>query len=534
MTLSGHIVHSNSQRSRLLLADAVAPRLRLPLFVFFMTVALAVWSAYDRETALVKALLLCCSLVLMMAFRLLWRRNSRVAAGLMTLTTTLFALYALVTIRDDEALIALATPFDRFVENTLNANIIGGILAMLIPFSIAAVQLNSARWRWASGLLLTGQALVLVLSGSRGAWLALMGVAGLLIVWKLIRRMAHPVVMFGTVISLTIVLTLAGLLFVPDLGQSLLNRLPAAGGASRLDLYRNSIILVNDYPLIGAGLGGFMMLYSTYSFLIHVGFSTHAHNLYLDIAIEQGLVGLFCWLWLCGAAFWIFAQAYNAQGNLQPLSVAAAAALAVLLLHGLVDDAVYASNGIVFMLLPFAFVPFVAAPPTRWQWLPLVALVFVLAAMVLTMRGRSLMWGNWAAVQQSQLELGVYSWPEWPIQDQVRRDHDMSAIVNGYEQALELNPNNIAANRRLGQIQLSLGEYAAARDRLANAYALTPWDNATRQLYGEALLTTGDVEEGRQLWQTVNNEQAQLSMVRSFWYGHIGDGERQRLVEESQ
>jgi hypothetical protein len=68
-----------------------------------------------------------------------------------------------------------------------------------------------------------------------------------------------------------------------------IDRLPGGGGLARWTYYRDGWRWPRIIPLIGAGLGSFMMLYSTYQLLLprrlqHV----HAHNLLLDVAIEQG------------------------------------------------------------------------------------------------------------------------------------------------------------------------------------------------------------------------------------------------------
>jgi len=140
---------------------------------------------------------------------------------------------------------------------------------------------------------------------------------------------------------------------------------------------------------------------------------------------------------------------------------------------------------------------------------------------------------NLAAVRQSRAELSLYSWPEWPIQDALRREIDLAPVIAGYEKALELNPGNVSANRRLGQIELSLGRYEDALGHLESAYKARSWDNAARQLYGEALLANGFVEDGAAMWRQVNNKQGQLS-YREFWYKHIGDDERLAAVRSAR
>lgn len=136
---------------------------------------------------------------------------------------------------------------------------------------------------------------------------------------------------------------------------------------------------------------------------------------------------------------------------------------------------------------------------------------------------------NLAAVNQSKQELAVYQWPEWKIQDAARLSIELDRVIANYQRALDLNPNNASANRRLGQIELSYGEYESARKHLEVAYRQNPHDNATRQLLGEAYISTGNLQHGANLWRSVNNGQDQLSL-RYFWYGHIGDFERQAAI----
>jgi hypothetical protein len=282
-----------------------------------------------------------------------------------------------------------------------------------------------------------------------------------------------------------------------------------------------------------------MMVYSTYQLLIHVGFSSHAHNLVLNVAAEQGMVAvcalLVTWTFFAGL-LWEKEGQEIAMVRYLP-TLAAALALVTMIVHGMVDDPFFATRAVVFLFVPLAFiVPLDKA--VRLTDLRLInvilvaALVAGLAVSLLLPALRATWYANLGAVRQGQIELAVYSWPVWPIQDEVRRREDLSDATRAYSRALALNPNDFSANRRLGQIELSQGAYESARARLQTAYGQLPWDNATRQLLGEALIATGQVAEGRALWATVNNDQDQL-LARQFWYEYIGDNYRHNLIEET-
>jgi hypothetical protein len=322
----------------------------------------------------------------------------------------------------------------------------------------------------------------------------------------------------------------------PERMITLVEQLPAlAGGESRFDLFRNSLILAMDYPFIGAGLGGFMMLYSSYAYLLHVGFIVHAHNLFLDIAIEQGLIALFA-LFLAWSimGLWLWREAKD--GQLRPLTAAASLSLTTIVVHGLLDDTLYGSRAVLLLFIPLAFI----LPLPQWQGRSVARGVGLVTAVVMTalfliyrMPLLSFYYSNLANGQQSRLELSQYSWPAWPLQDEVRRQTDLSQPIANYHNALTYDPYNPSANRRLGQIELSLADYDNALTHLQSAYASTPWDNASRQLLGEAVAVHGQTAEAAALWQTINNAQGQLD-ARIFWYQYIEDTQRLEWVQTSK
>jgi tetratricopeptide (TPR) repeat protein len=135
-------------------------------------------------------------------------------------------------------------------------------------------------------------------------------------------------------------------------------------------------------------------------------------------------------------------------------------------------------------------------------------------------------------VEQSRAELSRYDRATWSFQDALRRELDLSRPIAGYERALALDAGNASASRRLGQIELSLGQYEPALAHLQAAYAARPGNNAVRQLYGEALIANGYRAEGRALWATVPNDQRQLDL-RTYWYRHIGDEQRAAWMAEA-
>ncbi|MCL7454601.1 MAG: O-antigen ligase family protein [Anaerolineae bacterium] len=556
--------------ARLVLTGWPAPRTAfdLPLVLFLVTAGLGVWAAYDRGPAWPKFWLIVGGVLLFYAFA-----GSEPLGGLRGWLLASFsagvALYFLVTHdwAGQPAKIEALSQVGRALQarlpllpgHRLHPNVAGGIIAMFLPFAgLVAWQSVQHLWgagrsraarRWLSFVLSLGllamAVLGLLMSASRGAWIAL-GAAFLLgLLWLLARwlggsstnRRAWILAFLLVGVATSAVIAVVWLGGVPGLIEALPGPDTSLG---RAVLLQDSLLLARDYPLIGAGLGGFMMLHSSYALLIHVGYSVHSHSLFLDVAIEQGLGGLLALsvMWLL---FAVAAWRGLIQGRERPgagLLAAAALSLVVLVVHGLVDDVLYGSRAVLLLFVPLALaVPYLRAQAAPdWRRRILVAagsvVLLILAGLLWWRPLLSTAYANLAAVRQSQAELSLYTWPEWVLQDEVRRAVDLSSSIGGYERALALNPDHASANRRLGQIELSLAEYEDALGHLERAYAREAWSSATRQLLGEALVVNGQVEAGRALWQDINNGQNQLE-ARAFWYGYIGDSEREAAVRQA-
>ena len=541
----------------------------LPLILFVLTATLAVWAAYDREAAWSKYWLIVGAVLLFYSLANARSTPAMARVGLLTAFAVGLSLHFVITNDWTHAWFVsrLGQNLQRYAPPVagppLNPNEVGGLLAMLLPFVVwgvlrvsqkardSSISPRNARWL---GVLLAGAALALVLygllmTGSRGAWLACC-VAGLTAgLWWAIGGLKHS----GTSQQRwsRLVLLVAGLLAVVGVGLiltgagqiPLVQLFDPSTWLNRLEFQRNSLVLAKDYLLIGAGLDGFEMLYSTYALLIHVGFISHSHNLYLAVAIDQGLLGLLAliWIWVLFAVIvWRYLrqpQPKSAQAaTSDSLGGVAGLSLIIVLLHGAVETALY-GRGVLFIFVPVAFAVQTAHGRERLvkvQRVVGLAVVGLPLGLALLWPGRSLslVHSNLGAVHQSQEELSLYSWPEWPIQDAVRREVDLSRAMYQFEEALALHPRNATANRRLGMIELSLGRYEDALAHLEAAYASEPNVTSTRQLFGEALIVNGHQDEGRALWSAINNEQGQLA-ARASWYRQIGDAERAAWITQA-
>ena len=511
------------------------------LLLFLVTAAVAVWSAYDRDVAWEKFWLIVGAVLLFYAFANGMARYADLylygLAGLGVIVTLFFiATHDWEQFPTKIAFLeqigrALQAPLPTLDVYRIHPNVIGGLLLFALPFGAATAKSHRAVGIAATAIILFG----LLLSMSRGAWIGAVVLGGVALFWSISERSARlKPIRPHLFISLTALALLLWVLLLVTAPASLQRVMQLIGGASRTELWRDGYLLAGDYPLIGAGLGNFTMLHASYALLTHVGFIVHAHNIFLDLSIEQGLLAVVALVGMWSS----FGRVVFADRQ-RPNRALTAAGLSVIgiAVHGLFDDALYGSGGLVFLFIPLAFaVQDGATRPSRvaWRRLAIPAGIAVIAFLFTWRMVAGVAVANWAAVRQSQTELAVYSWPEWEIQDAVRRSAELAQIVQGYQRSLTLYPNHAAANRRLGQVELSLGEYGDALDHLQQAHEVQGWADTVRQLYGEALLASGQVDEGDAMWKTVRQEQAQLQL-RAFWYSQLDDVSlKQRITDASR
>jgi putative inorganic carbon (hco3(-)) transporter len=211
--------------------------------------------------------------------------------------------------------------YDRFivvVSDTIHPNVMGGILAILIPISFGLLAFS---WREFSRLKLFGistslalVSVVLFLTKSRGAWLATG--AALLLVGLLVLK--HRWVKY-TAIALT---SMAAFYII--VSPSILDLLTASdvvGGVDgRMEIFSRSLLLIQDFPFTGIGMGTFANIVNIfYPFFLYTPFQiVHAHNLFFQIALDLGIPGLIAWLSIYFIVAMLASRTYqlaSRQGN---------------------------------------------------------------------------------------------------------------------------------------------------------------------------------------------------------------------------
>lgn len=402
---------------------------------------------------------------------------------------------------------ALQAPLPELPRGLLNDNVVGGITAPLLPLAGGLLVRSPRPWRvWG---LLTGLALALgvLLSTSRGAWIGVAGAMALAAAWILAGRLARPArraAIFAALAGVGGLALALALALVPAVRAPLVG---SADAQNRLHIYEQALLVVREFPYTGSGLGTFPLLHSTYALLIHVPILPHAHGLLVDVALEQGVFGLLGALLAWGAAAVVGVRALAGREEVldRPILAAGLLSLAVLVLHGLVDDALYGSRGLLLLWAPAGVVVAAAGRRARmplgrvgWWLLPGLALAAVLGVLLY---GPSLVaagYANLGAVRQARAELARYDYRHFdqPTLDELRAGLDLSQAVAAYEQALAWEYGQPVARTRLAQLALARGRYAEALTHAEAAWEAGHRDRVVRLIYGDALVANGHVEQG--------------------------------------
>lgn len=540
------------QGARILAGQSVIGRTAFdgPLLLFLASMVIGLVIAYDRAAAWSRFWLIFGGLVVYDALIHLPERvdlNHRRSLSILRATLialplgmALFALLAndwgsLVARSSWQSSIAEAIQLFDLSGLALHPNATAGAIAAFLPLQIVALQAASPirGGIWAARLAVGLSVAALLASGSLGAWLALAAVLGGRVLWNVGEHWLGRSGQKQITIAVAILVTAALIGALALLSTQLL-----ALREDRLAVWRNSLDLASDYPFTGVGLAGFRMAYSSYTLLVHVGYTSHAHNLLLDIWLKQGALGLL-------ALGWLLSRVAQLGPSASPWRPAALSSLGVIWLHGLVDDPFYGYDPRMALLLfvPLAMLartvkatePTVATKVYRKFPSPLVLgsaiVVLPILALLMPPSVQAVFHANWGAVLQTRAELATYRWPQWVLQDELRRSPkvDLEPAIAHYRAALALDRSNPTANRRLGQIELSLGEYEAARRHLIAAYVAAPWQRATRQLLGEVYAITGETEQATSLWRTIELGQGQLGLRRK-WYLRVGEREHAERI----
>jgi O-antigen ligase len=225
----------------------------------------------------------------------------------------------------------------------VNHNHYAGLMEMLVPVPLvlSLTRLASTRTRTAAAAAAAVMAGTIFLSGSRGGMLAI--VAELVILAVLLVKQKRGL---RTAIGIGVFLVIVVGLLTWVGGSELSKRITSVGsshseisGDIRTYINRDGFRMFLKKPVLGWGLGTFPVVYPQFRTFYTNFFVNQAHNDYLQLLVEMGLLGFGTMLWFL---LTLYTRALKKMGNWTAeisgaVTLACVLGLSGILVHSAVD-----------------------------------------------------------------------------------------------------------------------------------------------------------------------------------------------------
>ena len=528
----------------------------LALLVFLLSAGVAVWAAYDRPTAVAKFWLLAAAVLLYYSLAAQPAGNLVLAFAAFGALGVTFAAAFLLTA--DWSLVPAKVAWlqqlglrwmavrPQLQAPPLHPNDAADVLIQTLPLVIALAALALHRRRLLSFTFLLLCALlcclVLVLTTSRGAWVAGLAALGLWGMWLLAgpaarrqdrrRGALFALLLLGSALAAAALIALR-----PQIVLQAVAQLPGPSSAgSRLGLFSQARFLAADFSFTGGGLGAFPGLYSQYMLGIPFLYLKYSHNILLDMALEQGLAGCLAALAVFVGSLALLFSSRGVPGLAQPdwawMRWAVFTSLAAMLVHGMVDNFSYNSlgapllffsAGIAQSLAPGGWTGTAAGAqgPSRLSRLALGLLAFgglaLLAGLALRSQARLLaaFYADLGALRMAQVELRGFPGGEWLDERQALAQYAPARWL--LERALALDPANRTANQRLGLLAMKAQDFPQAVRYLEAASRQAPDHRGVRKALGYAYAWAGLQAQAAQALAGLSEARQELQAYSTWW-----------------
>jgi putative inorganic carbon (HCO3(-)) transporter len=286
------------------------------------------------------------------------RRHVALAAVSFALLCALFSLVSLAGLEELPKIPFLGrlNPFSVLAlpgqaSAAIHPNQLAGLIGLYLPLIVSMLAVPPAGLSPRLRLVLAPAALlalfVLLLTQSRGGWIgAALGLFALLILWALTlppsgSRRALRLVAVSMILGVVAAAAWIG----PERMRDLWLNPPAetAIGALttldyRKDLWPWAVTAIGDFPLSGVGLGAFkLVVFRLYPVAITAGDIGHAHNIFLQTALDVGLAGLVVYLAILFVAVAVGLRIARRDAGFRSISLGLLAGLVAVHVFGLAD-----------------------------------------------------------------------------------------------------------------------------------------------------------------------------------------------------
>ena len=516
-----------------------------PIAIFLFTVWVGYWAAYDRSAAWAKVGLLVSAVLLYYALSSQPKQNLGLLSFLAFCLALALSLYFCLTYDFEGSGGKIAAwwmnhrphvdwPAIHY-DDVLGLVLISAILSFYWLWNTSR-RISGAVAVVMQLFLLLGMGIVALVFGltiSRGIGLMGLGVVGLWVLWR-VAIFSESNVRVRAVfpfLVLSFLLVLIAFAYLGPARAAPSSALSDYGTNSRAELLGRGAYFLADYPITGAGLASFPGVYSQYILVIPHSYFTNSYNLFLDVAIEQGIAaGSIIILLYVSSVFLVSRAIANDPSNqLQFMRWLVLLALIITIVHGLFYDYLYDGNGTALLFYPLGMamtgiqnsnttadralqLPKAVFPLNRLVVVPLIAIVMMFSLNL--NRIAALWYANLGALQMSQVELKDFPTGQWETAEIVPRLERAEITL---QFALQYEPHNQTANYRLGLISMLRQDFRTAAANLEAAYQEAPNHRGIIKSLGYCYVWLGDMDKAQKLLDRIPEAQPEME-VYSWWW----------------
>ena len=514
--------------------------------IFLVTAWVGYWAAYDKSAAWIKVWLLVNAVLFYYALSAQPKQNLEFLSFLCFCFALVLSLYFCLTYDFEGSGGKIAAwwmnhrpqvdwPAIHY-DDILGLVLISAILAFYWLWNTSQKTFGSVAVVMQL-FLIVGMgivALVFAFTISRGIWLMVLGAAGLWVIWRASSwSVSNPRI--RALFPFLVLSFLVALIALAYLGPASEAPGPAPSGYgtnSRAELLGRGVYFLVDYPITGAGLASFPGLYSQYMLVIPQPYFINSYNLFLDVAIEQGVIAgsILIILYLGGLLLSAQSIANDPQNELRLMRWLGLSALIVTILHGLFYDYLYSSHGAVLLFYPLGITMIgrvdrsgsaerafqQSTSVSSWNRIIIGTLLAVIAILALNLNKiRPLWYANLGAVQMSQVELKDFPTGQWATSEIVP---SLELADTTLQSALHFEPRNQTANYRLGLISMLRQDFRTAAANLETAYQKAPNHRGIIKSLGYCYVWLGEMEKAQTLLDQIPEAKHEME-VYIWWWG---------------
>jgi len=513
------------------------------VIVFVVTACVGYWAAYDQSIAWKKLWFVLAGALLYFSLKAQPKKNLYWVSIFLFCIGVGVSLYYFLTYDFVSAprKLEFANSFGRWVMSIrpevewtpIHPNYGAGMVAITTPFifyPIFELRKRNTKLPILSSLaVIVGLAIAclgLVMATSRGVVLAIVSGAGGWLLWRItqwikIRRQIKSEAVFPILVIIYLCMVAIFLYTGPAQSGSLFSRNYYFGMGSRAELLSRSLYILFAYPITGGGLGSFPGLYSQYLLDIPFFNVPNSHNLFIDVGIEQGLLGGLSFLLLYLSGLWVVTIAIIRKQEDQTFKWIVLFSLIIAIVHGMVDDYLYNGVGAVLSLFLIGLSMNGNEPHDEFhenridlRTLGIIAVIWLLITVVNLNQIRATWYADLGAVQLAKVELAGFPDAGWAGESVTPQLDDADVSLHS---ALQFDPTNRTANQRLGLISMYHRDFISAVSFLEKAHAQAPNHRGIIKSLAYCYVWLGDMGHAQGLLAQIPEAAEELDVYVWWW-----------------